>query len=684
MIESNHPCHGPRPSAQTLARKLALAFVLMLPACGDNLGPLPEPKLAVVAASADARVQPGGPLTVTAMLRNSGDAAWPDDLRLEFQRDRDWDVPVWELPDDVPPGQTVTVTQTIDASTQIGFHTLTWFAVGPRGPLIADTTPAVIAGATPAVIIHVEVTCDDGLFCNGDERYVNGACAASVSPCDDGVACSIEQCDEERDRCAIELGAGCPTCNRPACQPDCTGKECGSDGCGGTCGAGCADTEVCAEGRCTTEAPSGTCLTPRALLPPDAELIGTHVIMGDSSTGIHDVAPACSPASDAREQVYTFTIDRVAGIDARLWAGYDAVLDLRLADCRAPVASLACSDDYTPPGHAGSRVAMMLQPGTYYLIADGYNRLAAGPFTLSVRFTDGCVPQCDGRFCGDDGCGGQCGECAEGEACTPQNRCRPDPCIPACEGRECGGDGCDGTCGSCREGDLCVEVAGECRAFPACNHDRPTCEGGCSATQFCGFDCQCHEMSEPRIDLTVDEARLARDVVFETRSFDEASCAVFEGCVGGVGERKLLRFTTLSANQGLGTFEPPDPAGRPDLFQWSPCHAHYHFKGFAQYALLDQDGNVAAPGHKQAYCMTDSEQLRLGPTIACEPRHNCANQGLQAGWADTYSQDLDCQWLDITGVPPGEYRLQVALNPDRLFDEVSYENNIGSVPVTIE
>jgi Lysyl oxidase len=191
-------------------------------------------------------------------------------------------------------------------------------------------------------------------------------------------------------------------------------------------------------------------------------------------------------------------------------------------------------------------------------------------------------------------------------------------------------------------------------------------------------------MSEPRIDLTVGEERLARDIVFETRSFDQASCAVFEGCVGGVGERRLLRFTTLSVNQGLGTFEPPHPAGRPDLFEWSPCHAHYHFKGFAQYALLDQDGKVAAPGHKQAYCMVDSEQIRLGPTIACAPRHNCDDQGLQAGWADTYGYDLDCQWLDITGVPPGEYRLQVSLNPDRLFDEVSYENNTSSVPVTIE
>ncbi|HWN71616.1 MAG TPA: lysyl oxidase family protein [Haliangium sp.] len=673
MIESIHTLHGSRPRARSLV--LVLLLGLALPACGDNLGSQPDPKLTVVSVSAVARVQPGGSLSVTAMLRNSGENAWPDVLRLEPQDNPGWEIPVWQLPGAVPPGTTVTVTQTIHASTQIGFHTLTWLAAGPRGPL----TP----GATPAVTVALEVTCDDGVFCNGDERYVNGACAASASPCDDGVACSTEQCDEERDGCVIELGADCPSCNLGDCRPDCTGKECGSDGCRGTCGAGCADTEVCVNGTCSTEAPPGTCLTPRPLLAPDAELIGTHVIMGDTSIGLHEIAPTCNPAGDANEQVYTFTIDRVVGIDARM-SGYDTVLELRLGDCRAPAAAVACSDDATPPSQTGSRIATMLQPGTYYLIADGYNRMARGPFTLSVRFTDGCVPQCDGRFCGDDACGGQCGECAEGQACAPLGRCLPDPCTPACEGRECGGDGCNGTCGSCSADDLCIEVAGQCRAFPACDHDRPTCEGGCSATQFCGVDCQCHEMSEPRIDLTVGEQRLASDITFETRSFDEASCAVVEGCVGATGERRLLRFTVLSVNQGLGTFEPPAPEWRPDLFEWSLCHGHYHFKGFARYAVLDQDGNVVVPGRKQAYCMTDSEQVRRGPTIACGPRYNCYDQGLQAGWADSYPNGIDCQWLDVTGVAPGEYWLQVELNPDRLFDEVSYENNTSRVPVTIE
>ena len=69
--------------------------------------------------------------------------------------------------------------------------------------------------------------------------------------------------------------------------------------------------------------------------------------------------------------------------------------------------------------------------------------------------------------------------------------------------------------------------------------------------------------------------------------------------------------------------------------------------------------------------------------VACEPAYDCSNQGLQAGWADIYTNDLDCQWLDITDVPPGNDRLQVTLNPACTFDEVSFDNNTTWVRVTL-
>jgi V8-like Glu-specific endopeptidase len=39
-----------------------------------------------------------------------------------------------------------------------------------------------------------------------------------------------------------------------------------------------------------------------------------------------------------------------------------------------------------------------------------------------------CVPQCTGKACGNDGCGGVCpNTCGAGQVCTPQNTCQPAP-----------------------------------------------------------------------------------------------------------------------------------------------------------------------------------------------------------------------------------------------------------------
>ena len=541
--------------------------------------------------------------------------------------------------------------------------------------------------------MHGDGRCDDRVFCNGIERVVDGQCVkVPANPCDDFTDCTMDVCNEAAKTCAhIPKGASCAVCKQEDCAPECAGRACGDDGCGGSCGS-CSGAKGCTPGgACADATGDGTCASPRAL----TVMSGTQLLEGDTTLSVHQTTPTCNRISTAVEDVWQFTVDAPTGIEAQSF-GYDTVLSLRggttAAGCLddAQAATIACSDDSAPPGDYGSRIFALLQPGTYYLLVDGFDATQFGRYKLRVKFASACIPNCDGQYCGgDDGCGGTCGTCPTGQACGADLRCRPAPCVPNCTNtdggtpRTCGDDGCLGSCGACADGEECVPLTGTCEAFAACDHDNPTCDGGCPARSFCGTDCACHSIDEPLPDLVINEDRLTREILFDHVNVRPSSCSYVEQCVGGLGDRRVLRFSVEAINQGQATLTVPPPEERPDLFLFSTCHGHYHFGGFASYELLDNQGRVVVTGRKQAYCMEDTIQVAEGPEVGCSKMYDCYNQGIQAGWSDLYGNTLDCQWLDITGVPAGEYRLKVSLNPSHELQEVTFDNNTASVPVTI-
>lgn len=164
-----------------------------------------------------------------------------------------------------------------------------------------------------------------------------------------------------------------------------------------------------------------------------------------------------------------------------------------------------------------------------------------------------------------------------------------------------------------------------------------------------------------------------------------SNCQVLEGCATP-GLRKLLRFTMETRNIGAGDLVIGDPSANP-LFRWATCHGHYHFEAFAQSTLLDTnlnpvllDTNVVA-GRKIGFCIEDT--ARWLSTAPATRKYDCGNMGMQAGWADVYSRNLDCQFVDITGLPSGNYYLQLTVNPDGLLTEANLENNSVLIPVNI-
>jgi len=182
--------------------------------------------------------------------------------------------------------------------------------------------------------------------------------------------------------------------------------------------------------------------------------------------------------------------------------------------------------------------------------------------------------------------------------------------------------------------------------------------------------------AQPLPDLIINPETFNPFIV--TENFSPDHCAVDEGCVQS-GNRILLRFATETRNVGDADLILGSPIDN-ELFHFHACHGHYHMENYVDYQLLDEQGFVIC-GFKSSFCLLDS--YRFDPGASSTRVYNCLNQGLQTGWADLYSANLDCQWLDITDVAEGNYFLEIEVNPERIIEESDYTNNLLSVPVII-
>lgn len=311
-----------------------------------------------------------------------------------------------------------------------------------------------------------------------------------------------------------------------------------------------------------------------------------------------------------------------------------------------------------------------------------------------------------GTFTSCDACSPDAPICVDEMACADECPDGRDLCHPAgapAAGACCGGGQqcCEAAVFDYSGGDLCrpdgeacpLGCPGSDAACPLqtyCELDPSSgtfaCKDECPGERLCAFNlcCPlgtvCADGGCKLPDLSIDAARMAESAHVEVVDFAPDACEIFEGCVGGPGKRTLLRFDLRTPNTGEGDLFLGDPEGN-ELFEYSMCHNHYHFTAYADYRLLDGGGNEVAFGHKQAFCLEDISSNADPP--AGEPKYTCSFQGIQTGWADVYGGGLPCQWVDITGVPPGDYTLHAAVNFEKLLAESSYDNNTADVTVTV-
>jgi hypothetical protein len=182
-------------------------------------------------------------------------------------------------------------------------------------------------------------------------------------------------------------------------------------------------------------------------------------------------------------------------------------------------------------------------------------------------------------------------------------------------------------------------------------------------------------------DLVLDADYLIDTTTLDTVTVEDV-CQLQEGCVTGLGERKVVRFGSRTGNVGnadfvLGVAREDNP-----LWTRNTCRDSFDLVGFARYALLDRSTNEeVVVGAKSGFCIADADHY-VDDFGFCNV-YDCEHQGIGQGCADNYGSELECQWIDITDVKPGAYELRVTINADRSVPELGYDNNVVRVQLDI-
>ena len=142
-------------------------------------------------------------------------------------------------------------------------------------------------------------------------------------------------------------------------------------------------------------------------------------------------------------------------------------------------------------------------------------------------------------------------------------------------------------------------------------------------------------------------------------------------------------------------------------------HGHLHYDGYAGYRLrqrlpngqpgdyVTRSDGTGVVGAKVGFCLltfsgtftteqgTSSSTLpgynrdstdSMGQTIP----QNCGyNQGVRVGHYDQYSSGLEGQWIDVTGVPAGQYFVEITMDDSNMMNETNETNNAKSFAVNV-
>ena len=186
--------------------------------------------------------------------------------------------------------------------------------------------------------------------------------------------------------------------------------------------------------------------------------------------------------------------------------------------------------------------------------------------------------------------------------------------------------------------------------------------------------------------------------------------------------RILLRFSAIIVNVGIGPMElnatrsttsdsfsvaqtlfgsegnviVPTPGVT--LVYGGDGHNHWHINNLERYDLKRLDNGVkVGTAAKSGFCFFDTTAFRTSlpgapaspvywNTNACaynNPSATSVKLGISVGWGDRYAATLPDQYIDLTGLSDGKYRLEAVADPSNWFAETNESNNITWVDIAL-
>ncbi len=383
------------------------------------------------------------------------------------------------------------------------------------------------------------------------------------------------------------------------CTPQCEGKKCGDNGCGGSCGS-------CGEG---TTCDAGACVSPCSPKP----LVCKYNQCGSDGCG-----GSCGTCP--------------SGFSCESGACEAVAL---------PQAPTSCV------GNCGSKAPA----GCYCTPTCAKN----GTCCKDYQAICSCAPACQGKQCGSDGCGGQCGKCSGDKPfCDASQQCTA-ACTKQCDGKACGDDGCGGQCGSCGAGSTCswtnqcVPQAWNCPS----NYfkDGQACDCGCGAVDPDCSDAKALVFGCPTSTTVCDAAGLCK-VSFCSK---DAECAG-KWCTGvyaaGAGSYKGVCAAPNNLAKAPGQTCKADAECASSACVAGLCRSYCQTDGDCPASQRCLGAAVSSGETGKTLGFAGVCQSVVGSANACKAQKDCLGQGeLCRAFVD--AQTMGPRYLCSTGVYGG-------------------------------